>query len=202
MNVTYHSIHGAIAESQHVFIGAGLRPGLPGTVRILEIGLGTGLNLLLTRIAALETGSTIHYLALEPYPLTGSEWKKLNYCASLNREELQPFFERIHHCGWEAEQALEPDFFLYKTKCSLLDFTTDQRFDLVYFDAFAPNAQPELWTRPVFEKLYERLLAGGSLVTYCSKGDVRRAMQAAGFIVEKIPGPPRKREMVRARKPV
>lgn len=201
MNATYHSIYGAIQESKHVFIKAGLHASVrfhrPVILNILEVGFGTGLNALLTLIESINKEFPVHYSALELYPLKKHEYNSLNYCEILNRSELKPLFNQLHECDWEREIILSPHFTLLKTNQSLLNFTTDKRYDLVYFDAFAPAAQPELWTKQVFEKLYTMMSSDGILVTYCSKGDVRRAMQSAGFTIEKIPGPPGKREMIR-----
>lgn len=202
MNVTYHSIHGAIQESMHVFIQAGLRDSavfdFTGMHHVLEIGFGTGLNALLTLIEADQHEKRIYYTAIELYPLNETETSQLDYCEQLNQPNYQRLFEKMHQGGWEEMVGITENFSLTKTKCNLLDFSSKNSFFLIYFDAFAPAAQPELWTKEVFEKLYGMLNEGGVLVTYCSKGDVRRAMQAAGFVVEKIPGPPGKREMIRA----
>ncbi|MET0393467.1 MAG: tRNA (5-methylaminomethyl-2-thiouridine)(34)-methyltransferase MnmD [Chitinophagaceae bacterium] len=210
MNVTYHSVHGAIQESLHVFIEAGLKntpwPGSGQPVRILEMGLGTGLNVLLTLIEAEKREQPIHYTALELFPLTPDHLSALNYCEQLRREDLQPLFNQLHHAPWEQETVISAYFTLLKTYSDLVAFapvlTADTLYQLVYFDAFAPGAQPELWTTAIFSTLFALIAPGGLLVTYCSKGDVRRAMLSAGFAVEKIPGPPGKREMLRARKPV
>ncbi|HMR90759.1 MAG TPA: tRNA (5-methylaminomethyl-2-thiouridine)(34)-methyltransferase MnmD [Chitinophagaceae bacterium] len=202
MDVTYHSHHGAIQESQHVFIQAGLiHSGIfdyIGVHQVLEIGFGTGLNALLTLIEADKHKNRIYYTAIEPFPLTQNEAGQLNYCEQLRLPEYQPRFARMHECGWNEMYEISEFFRLTKINSKLADYVADDLFSVIYFDAFAPAAQPELWTKEVFEKMYALLLPGGILVTYCSKGDVRRAMQAAGFAVEKIPGPPGKREMVRA----
>lgn len=203
MNVTYHSHHGAIRESIHVFIKAGLLPLVNlqhPTIKILEMGFGTGLNALLTLAEAERLQQPVHYSAIELFPLQPEEVVSLNYCEQLNRKDLQPVFEQFHVCDWEKDVSITPPFTLKKIRTDLINLSMDQPVNLIYFDAFAPAAQPELWTREVFEKLFSIMLPGGVLVTYCSKGDVRRAMQAAGLIVEKIPGPPGKREMVRAAK--
>lgn len=202
INVTYHSIHGAIQESMHVFIEAGLRYVINSSttkqLNLLEIGFGTGLNTLLTAIEAEKIGTSIYYVGIEPYPLSNEEVCSLNYCALLGRKDLQDDFIKMHQCEWNKSIAVTGNLLIYKSNQKLQSFEENKKFDLIYFDAFAPNAQPELWTKEVFEKLYGMMAAGGILVTYCSKGDVRRAMQAAGFSVEKIPGPPHKREMLRA----
>ncbi|MEM6262256.1 MAG: tRNA (5-methylaminomethyl-2-thiouridine)(34)-methyltransferase MnmD [Bacteroidota bacterium] len=195
----YHSRHGAISESRHVFIRMGLEAFLvnsPEQVRILEMGLGTGLNAWLTALYPLEIPVT--YTALEAYPLGASQWQALNYAELA--EDPNQVFENIHQAAWYTRVPLTDQFTLEKVHATLEDFQSPQAFDVVYFDAFAPNSQPELWTEAVFEKMYGLMAPGGLLVTYCAKGAVRRAMQAAGFEVERLPGPPGKREMLRARR--
>lgn len=209
MGVTYHSIHGAIQESKHVFIEAGLLflidQSTDKTIRIFEVGFGTGLNALLTYLEAEKRKLKIYYEAIEVFPLIKEEIQSLNYCEQLNRPELQSLFEQLHSCepiaiGWEKEIQLSSFFSLQKIKINLLNVKSFKLFNLIYFDAFDPKVQPELWTKGVFEKLYSILEPNGVLVTYSSKSDVRRALQSAGFIVEKIPGPKGKREMIRAKK--
>jgi tRNA U34 5-methylaminomethyl-2-thiouridine-forming methyltransferase MnmC len=205
LNVTYHSIHGAIQESQHVFIEAGLKsltPPKAGILNIFEVGFGTGLNALLTIIEAEKLQTGIYYETVEQFPLTFSEARSLNYCKELDRDDLQPAFEQLHSCEWEKRTGITKSFSFKKSNSNLLNFETPGTFELVFFDAFAPNIQPELWTKDIFEKMFAMLKPGGVLVTYCSKGDVRRAMEAASFIVEKLPGPPGKREIVRCRTPI
>lgn len=204
LNVAYHSIHGAIEESLHVFIEAGFKPACcqqSGTWSILEVGFGTGLNALLTAIEAEKTRHTIYYVALEPFPISIDEAHILNYCEILGHHGLQERFLRMHQCEWNKSLPVTENLLLHKSNKTLQTFEHETKFDLIYFDAFAPNAQPELWTKEIFEKMYAILEPGGILVTYCSKGDVRRAMIAAGFEVEKLPGPPKKREMLRAARP-
>lgn len=204
LKVAYHSIHGAIQESVHVFINAGMKflltqlPDFP--LAIFEMGFGSGLNALLTLMEAEKSGTKIYYEAAELYPLHEPEVKSLNYCRFLNRTDMQTVFEYMHRCEWDKEISITENFSLKKIKSALSSHLTIQQFNLVYFDAFAPNAQPELWTNEVFHKMYSMLVPGGVLVTYCSKGDVRRAMIAAGFTVEKLAGPMRKREMIRAKR--
>lgn len=206
MNVTYHSVNGAIRESTHVFIDSGLKfckggADRPGSITILEAGFGTGLNALLTLISTENSGQKVHYYTLELHPLTEEEFKSLNYCEQLNQHRLKTFFEKLHGCDWEKDIPLTPLFTIHKALQSILHFSMKGPFDLVYFDAFAPASQPELWTKNVFDSLIQVMSSGALLVTYCSKGDVRRAMLAAGFKVEKLPGPPGKREILRAIKP-
>jgi tRNA U34 5-methylaminomethyl-2-thiouridine-forming methyltransferase MnmC len=207
LNVTYHSMHGALQESKHVFIEAGLKSLILDEavhLNIFEVGFGTGLNALLTIIEAEKLQREIHYETVEPFPLESTEAGSLNYCKQLVREDIQPVFELLHQCEWEKKTKITANFRFKKSRSNLLNFETAgtclsgrQAFKLIYFDAFAPNAQPELWTKEIFEKMFAMLEPGGVLVTYCSKGDVRRAMQAAGFNVEKLPGPKGKREMIR-----
>lgn len=207
MHVTYHSSHGAIQESMHVFMEAGLKPLLhrQETLYIFEMGFGTGLNALLTLIEAEAHQQKIHYQSVEAFPLEQEMVDHLNYCDQLHQPTLKPLFEQLHTSPWDQPMALTPWFTLQKNKTTLFNFSSrwlsGQPVNLIYYDAFAPNAQPELWTVEAFTFLFNLLATGGVLVTYCSKGDVRRAMKAAGFIVEKIQGPPGKREMVRAMKP-
>ena len=202
MNVTYHSHHGAIQESMHVFINAGFKyvadtMKIP-EIHIFEVGMGTGLNALLSLVEAEKLQQPVHYTTIELYPINEIELTSLNYLEQLKRNDLLPAFQRIHQCEWEKDILITPFFTLHKLKQSLLNFTAPTLQHLVYFDSFAPAAQPEHWTKEVFEKLYPILLPGGILVTYCSKSIVRKAMQEAGFIVTKIQGPHGKREMVRA----
>ncbi|NOT49977.1 MAG: tRNA (5-methylaminomethyl-2-thiouridine)(34)-methyltransferase MnmD [Chitinophagaceae bacterium] len=204
MKVTYHSVHGAIQESKHVFIQAGLLDSgifdYTGVHSVLEIGLGTGLNALLSLLEADKHKNRLYYTALDLYPLNETEIKQLNYCEQLKQPHYKALFEKMHQSGWEEMFEVTDHFRLTKTKCDLLDYSTKDLFNIIYFDAFAPAAQPELWTAAIFEKLYRMMKPGGVLVTYCSKSVVRRAMQAAGFTVEKMQGPRGKREMLRARK--
>lgn len=201
LNITYHSHHGAVQESMHVFIEAGLLCQLDQIVNhplhLLEMGLGTGLNTLLTFWEAAQQKREIHYTALELYPLQVHEWQGLHFTG---REDEKLLLQQIHESPWQQETAMSPYFTLRKVQQDLQSFETNQRFDLVYYDAFAPSAQPELWTADIFTRLFTHMNEGGVLVTYCSKGDVRRAMLATGFKVEKLPGPKGKREMLRARK--
>lgn len=204
LNVTYHSVHGAIQESQHIFIEAGLKASdlfsYIGVHHVLEIGFGTGLNALLTLIEADKHENRIYYSGIDLYPLSEEHAALLNYCELLNKPAYQPLFMKMHEGPWDEMFEITDYFRLTKIKDSVLNFTSDNFYSVIYFDAFAPTAQPELWTKEVFEKLFNMLHPDGLLLTYCSKGDVRRAMLAAGFSVEKIPGPPGKREILRASK--
>lgn len=201
MNVTYHSIHGALQESKHVFIDAGLQYVLrrdPGEIRILEMGMGTGLNVLLTGMESENIGTVINYTALELFPLTESELTTLNYSELLTQPQLQNLFQLIHRSRWDEEINLNTNFLFNKIKGDLKSIELAGFYDLIYFDAFAPTAQPELWTVEIFKKLFDVSRHQGILVTYCSKSVVQKAMRGAGWTVEKIPGPHGKREMLRA----
>jgi tRNA U34 5-methylaminomethyl-2-thiouridine-forming methyltransferase MnmC len=206
INVTYHSVHGAIQESNHVFIEAGLKSVRPlvtaSRINIFEMGFGAGLNALLTLIESEKSEQKIYYETIELLPLNNEEIKSLNYCEQLRRNDLQKIFEQMHYCDWEKEITITHNFIFKKIKTSLLNFQTSESFELIYFDAFDPNIQPELWTKEIFEKMFSILNPGGILVTYSSKGEVRRAMQAIGFSVEKIQGPQGKREIIRAGKQI
>jgi len=201
INVTYHSIYGAIQESLHVFIEAGLKGIRPFVtarcLNILEIGFGTGLNALLTFIESGKTKQIIHYTAIELFPLEEIEIISLNYCEQLDRQDLLPTFAQMHKCKWEQDIKLSETFYIHKTKQDLQGYKTTDLQDLIYFDAFAPSSQPEVWTKEIFDKMYSILNTNGILVTYCSKSDVRKNMVAAGFEVEKLKGPQGKREMIR-----
>lgn len=196
---TYHSIHGAIGECEHVFIKNGYEFFRKcKSLNILEIGWGSGLNSLFTAMAA-EPGQKIKYRALEKYPLSTEEALSLGYAKDLEKRfgsTMISVYEKQLSTPWEKATPISEDFSLKKVQTDFLeyDYPAD-RFDLVYFDAFGPRVQPELWTEKLFGKLYSAMKTGGRLVTYSSKGNVRRAMQATGFEVNKHPGPPGKREM-------
>ncbi len=194
---TYHSRHGAKAESMHVFIGAGLQPMLDKgleRLNILEMGFGTGLNALLTAKHASNLAAQIHYTALECYPLGQQVWEELVRHAN----ELPEMLRDLHASPWNTTCSITGNFKLSKLEERLQDFVPPEAYDLIYYDAFEPNTQPELWSEEIFRQLFGITAPGGMLVTYCAKGSVRRAMQAAGYVVERLPGPPFKREMLRA----
>ena len=203
MRVAYHSLYGAISESKHVYIEAGLKHVLNNLpkkqLNIFEMGFGTGLNTLLTFLENRTEHRLIYYEAIDTHPLQPEEYTVLKYESLLGNED-QSIFQFLHTSAWNQEINISPSFILHKKKCSLLEYTTDSSFDLIYFDAFAPAAQPELWSLNVFLKMISICNDGAILVTYCSKGDVRRALIQAGFKVEKLKGPPGKREMLRGRK--
>jgi tRNA U34 5-methylaminomethyl-2-thiouridine-forming methyltransferase MnmC len=183
----------------HVFIDSGLKSLLATHQRlqVFEMGFGTGLNALLTLLYAEKEKKKIYYKTVEAFPLEESIVNKLNYCSQLNRPDLQFAFEQLHSCSWEKDITIVSDFNLHKVNADFTRYSTKEQFHLIYYDAFDPGAQPGLWTLSIFSKLFKMLIPGGYLLTYCSKGIVRRAMQEAGFVVEKLPGPPHKREMMR-----
>ena len=198
----YHSVHGAIQEGIHVFIKAGLQACNKENVSILEIGLGTGLNALLTLMEVQRSNKKVHYTAIEAFPLEEQLINQLNYVQVLKAEELTEQFKRIHTSAWGEEQLLNNKFTLLKLKGQLQTAVFPATYDLIYFDAFGPRVQPEMWIEEIFSKMFDVLTAGGMLVTYCAKGEVKRTLKKVGFVVETLPGPPGKREMVRARKEI
>lgn len=201
LNEHYHSFHGAIRESKHVFIEAGLKyvAAQQQTIHILEIGLGTGLNALLTFMEAQTLSKSVHYTALEAFPLSVEITGKLNYIEALHAEEYAALFDLIHGSEWEKETAITTACTLKKLKNTLQEvLLPDDHFDLIYFDAFGPPVQPEMWTEEVFAKIYKATKNKGVLVTYCAKGEVKRTLKKVGFTIQNLPGPPGKREMIRA----
>lgn len=197
----YHSVHGAIQEAYHVFIKNGLSLFPVGEVSVLEIGFGTGLNAFITLLEAEKRKLRVNYTGVEAYPVSPEELQQLNYAKELQAEKRLPVFEKMHTVSWESAHEISGDFVLTKKKQSFSDIEDKEKYNLVYFDAFGPRVQPELWTGEIFSRMYAALKGGGVLVTYSAKGSVRRAMQAVGFTVERLPGPPGKREMLRAMKP-
>lgn len=196
----YHSKHGAIAESNHVFIENGLLQLQHSHIKLLEMGFGTGLNALITLQVAKERDLHIQYTAIETFPIRQEEWSVLNYADALDAPELEKDFHKMHLAAWEEEIPITDFFSLTKMNIDMTSFKAKDEFQLIYFDAFGYRVQPELWTLEIFTNMYRALTAGGILVTYAAKGEVRRTMQRAGFKVERLPGPPGKREMLRGRK--
>ncbi len=192
----YHSVRGAKSETQRVYIELGLWAKMQekSEIDILEIGFGTGLNALMTALVAQKNGLKVHYTSLEPYPISEKDAQLLNYEAELNTSLLA----QIHQAHWEEMVEINANFHLQKIKTTIQDFSTDKFFDIIYFDAFAPSAQPELWTEEIFAKIASMTRKGGLLTTYCSKTIIRKALQSAGFKVEKHVGMWGKREVVRA----
>ena len=196
-NEQYHSKNGSINESYHVFIECGLKEVEEEKVSALEIGFGTGLNCFITY---LEAKKQIDYVGVEAYPVTAEEVEKMNFVAVLKAEKESAIFKKIHNVSWEEQKEITETFSLTKRKQFFEDIEDEDAFNLIYFDAFGARVQPQLWTVEIFKKMYTALKENGILVTYSAKGSVRRAMQEVGFLVERLPGPPGKREMLRARK--
>ena len=188
-NEHYHSTFGAASESNHVFIDAGYRATTVDPVSVLEIGFGTGLNAWITMQQAGRLNRHTRYEAVELYPID-----ELTVC-ELSDNDL---FRSLHVATWEQPVEITPEFVLYKRKSDLLQTAFTHKFDVVYFDAFSPAVQPEMWSRNIFIGLYATMNFGAVLTTYCAKGEVRRTMQSVGFVVERLPGPAGKREMLRA----
>jgi tRNA U34 5-methylaminomethyl-2-thiouridine-forming methyltransferase MnmC len=217
----YHSKHGAIQEAYHVFIKHGLyhfcsktdpsidsafseieksRVLLNNHVSILEIGFGTGLNALVTFLEAEKLNISVDYFGVEGYPVSINEIEQLNYATQLKEEKNKGLFDMMHDVSWEEKHNMSSHFSLTKQNRYFSEINDQDVYNLIYFDAFGARVQPELWTEVIFQKMFDALKENGVLVTYAAKGSVRRAMQAVGFKVEKLPGPPGKREMLRATK--
>lgn len=202
LNEHYHSINGAIQESNHVFIETGFRYCKKEIIHIFEVGFGTGLNAFLTLLEAKRTNKIVHYTTIEAYPLDKTLIKELNYPQQMSVDTL-PYFYQLHEAEWGKEERISGDFFLKKIHADFtnFDFTNlSEKQDLIYFDAFAPDKQSDMWSQDIFDKLFSVSANKGILVTYCAKGVVRRMMQQAGYTTERLPGPPGKREMLRASK--
>jgi tRNA U34 5-methylaminomethyl-2-thiouridine-forming methyltransferase MnmC len=198
----YHSIHGAIQESLHIYINQGLLQQSPQKeLSILEIGFGTGLNAYLTFCYTCNREISVNYFSLEKYPLAEIEYMNLNYPQNVF-PEYSEIFEQMHRVDWDAVIDISPKFKLQKIHADLLTFQFDSKpqFDIVYFDAFAPEKQPEMWSELILQKVAATVKKDGILVTYCAKGAVRRAFMAAGFQMERIPGPIGKKEILRGKK--
>lgn len=194
----YHSLHGAVQEAYHVFIHQGLHSLQKQEIALLELGFGTGLNALITFLEGGQRNLTISYTGLEAFPVTRAEWEALDYGSRFPQPEAPEVFQALHQAPWEVECPVSDRFMLCKRQLDFRDLNQTNAFDLVFFDAFGARVQPELWTEDVFARVYAATRPGGCLVTYAAKGSVRRAMQAVGFRVERLPGPPGKREMLRA----
>ncbi len=193
----YHSTHGAIRESEHVFILHGFRRVCKSFIRVLEIGFGTGLNMLLTFRESVEKGTGVFYHAVEKYPLTPEEYSQLNYEKFL--VDVPPgTLQKIHAAPWGENVNLSDDFLFFKEHTDIGNMHPSGKFDLVYHDAFAPEKQPEMWTPHLFSRLYGMMDPGSIWVSYTSKGSVRRDLISCGFEVMKVTGPPGKKEMLHA----
>ncbi|KAA6346376.1 tRNA 5-methylaminomethyl-2-thiouridine biosynthesis bifunctional protein MnmC [termite gut metagenome] len=194
LNEHYHSIKGARTESQHIFIDMGMKQSDAPAPRILEIGFGTGLNAFLTILAAEEIHKQIHYTSIELYPLPWEIITELGYSNN-------PLFGSLHEAAWNTEVNITPLFTIHKIKGDFTKYTFAGTYDIIYFDAFAPEKQPDMWNQQLFESLYNIMNVPGILTTYCAKGVIRRMLQNTGFFIERLPGPPNgKREILRAKK--
>ncbi|WP_282031460.1 tRNA (5-methylaminomethyl-2-thiouridine)(34)-methyltransferase MnmD [Winogradskyella eximia] len=209
-NEQYHSIHGAIQEANHVFLKHGLffytdiisnseLVSESQPVSILEIGFGTGLNAFLTLIEAEKLKLPLNYVGVEAYPVQIEEINQLNYVELISTSH-NAVFEKLHETPWERPHDITPLFKLEKLQKFFKEIEAKDKFDIIYFDAFGARVQPDLWTEDIFKIMFNALKVNGILVTYSAKGSVRRAMQAVGLTVERLPGPPGKREMLRATK--
>lgn len=194
----YHSIYGARTESEVVFINAGFKNKIQlDCIDILEMGFGTGLNALMTWIESEISNKQVNYTTYEKHPLSASMIPELQYGQALDKDSV---FEQLHTCPWNHPTNIGTHFSLHKIQGDIHDISDIARYDVIYYDAFAPSAQADLWTEDIFGKMYQALKPDGILVTYCAKGQVKRNLKAVGFTIEALPGPPGKREMTRARK--
>jgi len=200
LNETYHSVHGALQEALHVFIKNGIELVNKEQIHVLEVGFGTGLNAILACEYAAQQQKNIHYIGLEKYPLSEEITKELGYDLFLS-EEGKRNFSIMHQTEWEQATQLHPFFQFEKKHTSIHTFETSHLFDLIFFDAFAPEKQPDMWTETVFEQLFSMLNPSGIITTYCAKGKFKRTLKAVGFEVKASLGPPGKREMTIGIKP-
>ena len=196
INENYHSKHGAIVEAEHVFIKNGFSAVNKIKLNILEVGFGTGLNALLTRQQADNKKVYVNYHTIELYPVAQNDYLQLNFTELIGLEK--DTFLDLHKTPWEAEHKISDYFSITKNNISLEEYNTNVKFDIIYFDAFSPEKQPELWGHDIFKKMYHFLKEDGFLVTYCAKGVVRRTLMSVGFKIISLDGPPGKRQMTRA----
>jgi tRNA U34 5-methylaminomethyl-2-thiouridine-forming methyltransferase MnmC len=194
----YHSKHGAIQEAKHVFIRNGLNLFEGKPISILEIGFGTGLNAFITFLEADNQHQLIDYTGIEAYPVNTEEVLAMNYVSELEADAFENIFKEMHKCEWNQKIEITPNFSLTKRKQFFDEINDFETFDLIYFDAFGYRVQPELWSTEIFQKMYNSLKPNGVLVTYAARGVVKRSMIEVGFTVQKLAGPPGKREMFRA----
>ncbi|WP_372753004.1 tRNA (5-methylaminomethyl-2-thiouridine)(34)-methyltransferase MnmD [Labilibaculum sp.] len=199
LNEHYHSTHGAIQEAMHVYINAGFNECNQNPIHILEIGFGTGLNCLLTLLEAQKQNREVVYHSLELYPIKEEHIKHLNYSEQIEGANEKLFLE-LHKAKWNQEVKITDRFTLNKLLADLRKVVLPEKYNLIYFDAFAPDIQPDLWTQDIFEKLHQHMLPDGILTTYSTKGIIKQALRAASFVVKRLPGPPGKRQMLRAKK--
>ena len=206
INETYHSLDGALSESRYVYIENGLLRALRSGIdlNILELGFGMGYNSALTALEAKKKNLNVQYLSLEPFPIPWAEIEKANILSSLQNAELEPIFKKVFQCEWEKWISIAEEFSLCKTKTSIEQYSNSdhaQDFDLIYYDAFAPSKQPEVWAKKNLKKCFSWLKENGILCTYCSQGQFKRDLEEVGFNLEATPGFSKKREMTVAIKP-
>ncbi|WP_296146918.1 tRNA (5-methylaminomethyl-2-thiouridine)(34)-methyltransferase MnmD [uncultured Flavobacterium sp.] len=199
-NETYHSKFGAIQEAKHVFIKNGLSLFEGKSVSILEIGFGTGLNAFITYLEAKNANQKIDYTGVEAYPVLQEDALKMNYVSELEAESYEEIFLKMHEANWNEKVILDPNFTLEKQNKKFQEIADESKYDLIYFDAFGFRVQPELWSLEIFQIMFKALKPNGVLVTYACRSSIKNAMKESGFEVEKLNGPPGKREMLRARK--
>jgi len=198
LNETYHSSNGAVQESRHIFIENGLDlVEKQGAIRILEVGFGTGLNALLSASWAEMNNQSIHYIGIEAKPLSPELCFQLDYPRHID-QNTEKIYDALIRCDWEIDNQLTTHFSIQKREVKIQDFAAVENVDLIYFDAFGPRVQAEMWDITILEKMFQSLNAGGALVTYCAQGQFKRDLKTLGFILESFPGPPGKREMTRA----
>lgn len=203
LNEHYHSVNGAITESNHVFIERGYLHHHGTGVTVFEVGFGTGLNALLTALSAEKTKRPTLFISIEKFPLDKEITHQLHYGLQVSKE-AESLFYKIHESEWNETVNISPYFNLLKLEADILsnDFTVPSNCDVVYFDAFGPDKQPEMWTSSIFQKIYDACAANGIFVTYSAKGEVRRQLTACGYFMERLPGPPGKFQMLRGIKKV
>lgn len=198
LDETYHSSHGAVQEAVHVFIKHGIQSVEQREISIFEMGFGTGLNALLSAVESEKSGIKIHYCGIEAYPVALDVAMQMEYC-SLIGKEYQSKFEQLHKTNWDVTNQLSDFFSFEKIHTKIEDYQPKkEQFDVVFYDAFGPRAQEDMWKTEILQKMYDLLKPNGFLVTYCAKGQVKRDLKSIGFEIEPLPGPPGKREMTRA----
>jgi tRNA U34 5-methylaminomethyl-2-thiouridine-forming methyltransferase MnmC len=199
-NVTFHSRHGAISESRHIYIDYGLKPALKTHhhISIFEMGFGTGLNAFLSLLSIEHCSTTIYYETVEPFPLSQEIYGLLNYAQVLSVPEKQQQFTLLHNSSWNKMVEINKSFTLKKFTDQIETFSFTNNYDLVFWDAFDPITQPAVWSREIFSRLRKQMNEGARLLTYSSKTVVQQVLRSSGFSVEKLPGPHGKREIIRA----
>jgi len=207
LNETYHSTHGAIQESNHVFIKNGLHffieKNQPASVSVFEVGFGTGLNALLTLLFSAENNIQVDYTSIEAFPIDSKIASQLNYSSLLPANQTGDYFKLLHEIGWGKKIKVTNSFSLQKIRTTIQDFNFQgNQFDVIFFDAFAPAKQPEMWELTILEKVIRGLKQNGIFITYCAQGQLKRNLKSLGLSVESLPGPPGKREMVRGGKKI